>query len=31
MDDVGDFALPGVAIVGLLLLGARRLWRRKSA
>jgi membrane protein DedA with SNARE-associated domain len=31
MDDVGDFALPGVAIVGLLLLGARRLWRRRSA
>ena len=31
MDDLGDFALPGIAILGLLLLGARRLWRRRAA
>jgi membrane protein DedA with SNARE-associated domain len=31
MDDFGDFALPGVAIFGLLLLGARHLWRRRAA
>jgi membrane protein DedA with SNARE-associated domain len=31
MDDLGDFALPGIAIFGLLVLGARRLWRRKAA
>jgi len=30
MDDLGDFALPGIAILGLLLLGARRLWRRRG-
>jgi hypothetical protein len=31
MDDFGDFALPGIAIFGLLILGARHLWRRKGA
>ncbi len=30
-DGLGDFALPGIAILGLLLLGARRLWRRRAA
>jgi membrane protein DedA with SNARE-associated domain len=30
MDDFGDFVLPGIVVLGLLLLGAHRLWRRKA-
>jgi membrane protein DedA with SNARE-associated domain len=30
MDNFGHLALPGIAIIGLLLLGARHLWRRKA-
>jgi len=30
LDDFDAFVLPGVAIIGLLLLGARHLWRRKG-